>query len=92
MFIEYDNKVNSIEKVKVSNQEFQELFKYCQEHNESEIDRQRLGISSNNSTTSLSQPNPKNNHFLAISLTIGALAVILAGGILIYIKAKKTKK
>jgi len=84
--IEYDNKFNSLKKI--NNRQFKELEKYCREHNRHEIDQQSLGISLNNTS---SDPNQKkNNHQLAIGLTIGAGAV-MAVGILVYLILKKKK-
>ncbi|CAI2165513.1 2661_t:CDS:2 [Funneliformis geosporum] len=69
--IEYNNnQVISVE-TNTNNQDFQALKKYCQEHNKKEIDRKKLGISSDNSTNS-SPSNPNNNHSLVVGFALGA--------------------
>jgi len=84
--IKYSHKVNSSKAV--NNQQFHELEKYCREHNEHEIDRQKLGLNSNNTTNS--NPN-QGNYQLIIGLSLGAGAVIL-GGLVVYFIRKRNKK
>ena len=84
--IEYDRKEKT-----VNNSEFEELEKYCREHNKNRIDRQELGISSTGNKTSTNSSPNKNNYHLVIGLAMGVGATILVG-IVVYFARKRENK
>ena len=83
--IKYDD--NSTKKV-VDDSNYKVLEKYFKDHDEKEIDRQRLGIDNTNSNSEKNKQN-KNDTVIYISLAVGAFVL---GGVFVYFLVRSKKK